>query len=406
MSDLAVCSSPAASTSGDRTGAASAGERWTARARYAWHNSGNATLRRARRVLDSRRPLRTALLSCSSQSGGLSFAYLGLPIGELNVLALLERRRRALTGASPTRGRTSVRWPALRLGEFPDADLVLFGGEDSRVRQLSRQQAFVLPFRVHLVVATDVDVETLRSRISKRERWEFSRNRRLHDWALEEDSSPQALRWFHDHMHVPTMRVRHPEDGRTESIAVAERSILRSGRLFFLRENGNRVAGVLCHHPNERAMLTTRLLGVLDGDPTHYHSGAFKAVYHLLLEWACARRLPAVDFYGTEAFLSKGIFQWKRKFSPSVVLPPNHFSTKRIYLAVRRDSAAVRDFLVANPFLQVTSDARLQPVYFHDATRPTTTAVSAKARGLASTEHVDLDAFFVPSPSPRETSEP
>ncbi|WP_158895677.1 GNAT family N-acetyltransferase [Amycolatopsis anabasis] len=399
MSDLAVHPHPVTGASGHGTGTTPVATQWAARARYVWHNSGSATVRRARRLLDSRRPVRTALLSQGSPISGPSFAYTGLPIGELNVLALLERRRRALTGAASSRVSTSVCWSALRRGEFPDADLVLVGGEDSRVRQLPRRQAFVLPFRVHLVVATDIDAETLRSRISKRERWEFARNRRLYDWEWEEDNSLRALRWFHDHLHVPTMRARHPEDSRTESLVVAERSILRSGRLFFLRENGNRVAGVLCHHPGERAVLTTRLLGVLDGDPAHYDSGAFKAVYHLLLEWACARGLPAVDFYGTEAFLSKGIFQWKRKFFPAVVLPPNHFSTKRIHLTVRRDTAKVRDFLVANPFLQLTPDGRLQPVYFHDTARPITTAVSAKTRDIAPTRHVDLDAFFDHTPT-------
>ncbi len=112
------------------------------------------------------------------------------------------------------------------------------------------------------------------------------------------------------------MRRRHGDRSRTEPARGAH-AILPRGTLLFVTSGGRRVAGVLCHWSPDRRTLTTRLLGVLDGDEQHYADGAFKAVYHLLLRWACARRVPHVDFFGTEAFLSKGIFQWKRKFAPA-----------------------------------------------------------------------------------------
>jgi hypothetical protein len=308
------------------------------------------------------------------------------------VRQLLERRRTALGGGDPRLRNETTSWRDLAEGRFPDADLVLVGAEDDQVRRLPAERAFVAPFRIHLVVDTTDGPEKVHARVSKRERWEFNRNLRERAWELREDDSPEALRFFYERMHVPTMRVRHAEQSRTEAFTVARDQILRSGRLMFVYERGEPVAGVLCHE--RQGTITTRLLGVLDGADEHYDSGAFKAVYHLLLAWAAERGYEAVDFYGTEAFLAKGIFQWKRKFAPHVVLPPNHFRTKRLYVGVRRDTARVRDFLVANPFLEIDDQDRMRPLYFYDADRPSRTDISAKAGSLQPARHVDLDTFL------------
>ncbi|MEZ0076062.1 GNAT family N-acetyltransferase [Planotetraspora sp. GP83] len=362
-----------------------------AAARYHWNNAGNPAARAARRLVDTLGPVRQAVRS-DDPAFDVSLAYAGLPIGHLNVLRLLERRRTALGGGEPLLRTVPVTWPDLRRGRFPEADIVLVGAEEARVRRLPAARAVIAPFRVHLVVDTSGGRDAVRAAISKRERWEFGRNSRHHDWALVEDGSAEALRFFYQRMHLPTMAARHREQSRTEAFTVARDHILRRGRLFFLTEDGRPVAGVLCHESG--GTLTTRLLGVLDGDARHYDSGAFKAVYHLLLGWAADRGVPAVDFYGTEAFVAKGIFQWKRKFGPHVVLPPNHFATKRLYVSVRRDTARVRDFLVANPLLEIGPSGGMRPVYFHDAARAARTEISAKARSLGEARLVDLDEFL------------
>jgi hypothetical protein len=362
-----------------------------AAARYHWNNAGHPLVRAFRSAVDARGGPGPAVLS-DNPGYGLSFAYAGLQIGHLNVRQLLERRRIALGGETPVLRTESVSWPDLVRGFLPDADLVLVGAEKARIRQLPVARAFVAPFRVHLVVDTAKGPEAVRAGISRRERWEFSRNSRSHHWTLREDNSEPAFRFFYDRMHMPTMNVRHADDTRTEEFALARDHILRRGRLMFVVDDGQPVAGVLCHERN--GTITTRLLGVLDGSAEHYESGAFKAAYHLLLTWAAERGYAAVDFYGTEAFLAKGIFQWKRKFAPRVIVPPNHFSTKRLYLAVRRDSERVRDFLVANPFIEIGADGTMRAVYFHDGVRQARTDISAKAGALAAPRHVDLDEFF------------
>jgi hypothetical protein len=361
--------------------------------RYRWNNSPHRAVRRARELVDTHQRLAGAVLSTGTTSGP-ALAYAGLPAGHLNVVRLLERSRASLTGAEPVLAPWPTDWADLRAGRFPDADILLIGAEQRALRQLPTAEAIVAPFRVHLVVDTTVDLPTLRARISKRERWEFNRNRRHHEWRLDEDNSVDAFRHFYHNMHVPTMHTRHSEHARTEAFAVGLRRILRNGRLLFLTQQGRRVAGVLCHQPTPASTLTTRLLGVLDGADEHYDSGAFKALYHLLLEKCVADRTPNVDFFGTEAFVAKGIFQWKRKFSPTVCLPDNHFHTKRLYIRPLRDTPDVRRFLVHNPIIQLTRVGQLEPVYFFDAENPARTSISAKARGLLAPRFIDLDNYF------------
>jgi len=365
--------------------------RTRASARYYWNNASHPFVRRARSAVDACGSPGPAVLS-RDLGPGPSLAYAGLPAGQLNVRQLLERRRTALGGGRPVLCEEPASWPDLARGRFPDADIVLIGAEQTRIGKLPPTRAFVAPFRVHLVVDTGNGPAAVRARTSRRERWEFSRNSRRHQWVLREDNSERALRFFYERMHLPTMRARHAEDTRTEQFSVARDHILRRGRLMFIVDGGVPVAGVLCHERD--GTITTRLLGVLEGNTEHYDSGAFKAVYHLLLQWAAERGYSAVDFYGTEAFLAKGIFQWKRKFAPRVVLPPNHFSTKRLYLTVRRDTGQVRDFLVANPFLEISAAGDMCPVYFYDQARQARTDISAKADGLGAPRHIDLDQFF------------
>jgi len=381
---------PGAGTPGRHGGA------WRALLAYAWNNSPSPLLRAARRQIDGLGAAAPLVLS-RAERDEVSIAYAGLAVGETNLLQLFERQRAAVAGEVAGRTRDRIRWRDLRAGRWPDADLVLIGAERHRIRRLPVERSVRAPFRVHLVVDVDPDPDVQQQRVSKRERWEFRRNRKRYGWSLEQDPSDAALVFFYERMHVPTMRARHGERGRTESITAARHAILRHGTLFFVRAGDDRVAGVLCRWSRDRRTLITRLLGVLDGSDEHYDSGAFKAAYHLVLEWAAVHGVPKVDFFGTEALVSKGIFQWKRKFGPRVVLPDNHFSTKQMYLHVRRDTPAVRDFLVGNPLL-VDTGVALEPVYFTDPDRPARVQISARCPGLPEPRIVDLDDFLGPAP--------
>ncbi|MFE7114593.1 hypothetical protein ACFU99_04115 [Streptomyces sp. NPDC057654] len=137
-------------------------------------------------------------------------------------------------------------------------------------------------------------------------------------------------------------------------------------------------------------------MGVEDGAERHYVSGAFKSIYHLLIGWAAENGVRRLDLQGTEPFLSKGTFQWKRRLGSRVIVPPNHFGDKRLWLQVCQDIPAVRDFLVVNPTLAKTADGLLEAIYFHDEQRPPQFDFSARTPGVDRARHVDLDEYLVP----------
>ncbi len=147
--------------------------------------------------------------------------------------------------------------------------------------------------------------------------------------------------------------------------------------------------------------MTSRLLGVLDGAQEYYAAGALKVMHFLLIRWAGEHGVRQLDFQGTEPFLSKGTYQLKRLFGTRVVLPPNHFGDKRLWLQVRRDTPQVRDFLVSNPFLTMAADGSFDAVYFHDQQRPTRSDYKADSPGVNGIRQVDLDDFFTASPARR-----
>jgi hypothetical protein len=371
-------------------------------ARYAWDNSGDHRLVTGRRLWETVAHRRGWAVASRGEGGAPTIAYAGVPQGLVTILPLLEHHRADRPHGVPSRvGRRASRSDLLRGGRgIDDVDILAVGCDVRQVPRLPRDRSLVLPFRVHLVVDVDGDAESMRQRVSERERWEFARNRRRHGWGWERDDDPRAFEHFYERLHRPTMAMRHGPRTRTESKTVAYECLFRRGPLFFVSEAGRRVAGVLCRWDPGSRTLTTRLLGVLDGDPAHYRSGAFKAVYHLLIEWACSSGVEHIDLHGTEALISKGIFQWKRRFHPRVVLPPNHLAHKRLWLHVRRDSAAVRDFLTANPVLAMTPDGGIEGVYFRDRDRRARTELSCSCPGVRRHREVDLDAFLAPSARP------
>jgi hypothetical protein len=366
------------------------------RMNYFWNNTSAPAARACRGFVDARRPLRHAVLSTDDR-GGPSFCYLGLPAGHLNVLRLLEQQRSRRTGGHSSVTPIELSWSDLRARRFPAADIVLVGAERVALRSLPSEHAMMLPFRVHMVVDTSDDLATVRSRMSRRERRAFTSSRQAHGWKLVEENSTAGFDEFYRTMYLPTLRRRHSENARIESHAAARHCILPHGRLFFLYQHNTRVAGLLCRCSADGRTITTRLLGVDNGDDEHYSSGAAKALYHLLVEQAVDEPVDQVDLFGTEAFMAKGIFQFKRKLGATVVLPENHFSTKALYLAVNRPTSAVREFLCENPVLRLEDEAGLQPVLFRDHRHPVERSAGVTVSGLPAPQEVDLDAFLGPA---------
>ncbi len=317
-----------------------------------------------------------------------------MPHGIGKVQQTLEARREAAGAATTAIRQTTVRRAELFGGALPPADLVTVGCSAGQVSALPRRSALVLPFRMHFMVDLSGGRGEWRRAVSRRERQWFSARRNERDWALEVPTDEAAFWFFYRQMHLPTMRSRHGERTRSEPEDSALECLFRRGVLAFATVNGKRVAGVLCHRSRNGTTLTVRLLGVLDGAKEMYDIGALKAIYHLLLEWADGNGYRRLDLGGTEAWLSPGLYQWKRRFAPRVVLAPNHLGRLRVWFHARRDTAAVRDFLVANPVLEIVGNGEFGAVYFHDECRPARLDLAFACPNVREYRTVHLDDFL------------
>ncbi|MFE2169869.1 GNAT family N-acetyltransferase [Streptomyces sp. NPDC059447] len=382
-------------------------------ATYQWRNSGNPLLTFARTTWDTRAA--AVFPSVTSHLGGMSVSYAGLAEGIAYTLEFTELRREG-DGESAVRTTTTVRGAELRdPSRLAETDIAIVGTSAAGARRLPRTASLIVPMRVHFVIDFDRADDsragdgagsgedrggraTSRPQISKRERAQFRSGLRRHAWTWAEERAPERFDAFYDRVYRATMLKRHGARERTESKEVSYEVLFRRGRMFFLAEDGEPVGGALCHWDRRSGTLTLRLLGVLDGSQRHLDSGAFKAIYHFLIGWCADNGVRRLDFQGTEPFLSKGTYQWKRRFGTSVILPPNHFGKKRLWLQVRRDTPEVRDYLVANPMLAENDNGCLEAVYFHDAERPARLDYAANSPGVAGIRHVDLDEFLAALP--------
>ncbi|MEV7012370.1 GNAT family N-acetyltransferase [Streptosporangium sp. NPDC051022] len=381
---------------------------WT-QLRYRWA-SGTGTWAQARQWLASAPGRRFENRRFGTAEHLLSIVYQGFPEGLIYVMPYLRDQQVALAGtvnqADPVDGvdvadvadtvdGAPVSWRGVRRSAHaPEADILVVGCSRRRALGLPRERSVLLPFRVHMLLDVVGDAETMHRSVSANERRQFARLRREHGWTCEIGTRVDDLRFFYDRMHLPTMATRHGEETRSTDWDIALRALFRRGMVLFVREGGRRVAGVLCRLEDDGRTLRMRLLGVLDGDEAHYRSGAVKAVYYLTMEWAAGNGVTRIDFSGGDPFPGKGVFQFKRRFHPTIAHPADHFGDRRVYVQVARDTAAVRDFLVATPMFTVDDSDRLVATHFFDGVRPPRRSVRADGPGVHASRDVDLDVFL------------
>ncbi|MDU8998714.1 hypothetical protein [Streptomyces mirabilis] len=79
-----------------------------------------------------------------------------------------------------------------------------------------------------------------------------------------------------------------------------------------------------------------------------------------------------MDLSGSVPFLSRGVYQTKRKAHPHVVIADLPVRHVRYRLVVRREAVAARDFLTSNPFpaMRDGKSGNLEGICLMDAQRP------------------------------------
>jgi hypothetical protein len=335
-----------------------------------------------------------------SEIGGLSVLYAGLRDGLRYTLDFTEQSRQRDAGEIVIRRSFTIApRSGKRLALTTGADVLIIGTSRRRARRMPPHSSLIIPLRVHFVVDCEVDTDSMLSRISKGVRRDVRQQSRKHDWRFSVERDAATFDYFYDRMYAPTMAARYGSRARTEGKASAYECLYRSGVLFILADAGEPVAGHLCHWNPKYKVLTSRLLGVLDGGEDQYAASVVKVMYYLMIEWAAKNQVRQLDLQGTEPFLSKGTYQMKRRFGSRVVYPPNHFGDKRLWLQVLHDTDSVRDFLVANPVVVENSRGSLDVIYFFDRHRPPRADLQSESPGIEQIRRVDLDEFLSGTPA-------
>ncbi len=356
--------------------------------RHRWHHSPAPAWRGLHELTDRLRP---AIRADSRARDGLcTLSYLGLADGLQHALPFFEDPSAERTVSRRARPRTAG------LGE-----LVLVGDFAGRPGTASERAAwgtpvFQAPLRVHYRVPVPEEEEHVLSRMNKKDRQRVSSAGRRYGWKLRvvdgREGDTAELDFFLSRMHLPTMHARHEGWVRAEDAEIA-RYLYARGLVFLLHAGADTVAGVLGHWADDGS-LVLRLAGVLDGDQQHYRSSAQLGLYVEVLRWAARHRVPAAEFSGSRPFVSEGLFQFKRKLRPEIVLPASHFRGKQLRAYVHRDTPGVRDLLVANPVISAEPDGSLHVVYFYDAQRQARSDLAWQAEGIAGARRVDLDRLL------------
>ncbi|WP_028624141.1 hypothetical protein [Pseudomonas sp. Ant30-3] len=201
---------------------------------------------------------------------------------------------------------------------------------------------------------------------------------------------------FYRSMHVPTMQTRYGCHARSVPEEKAYLDLFKRGVLFRISLKGEWVAGSVSQIDGATRTLNARLIGVKNGATIYRSNGAQNYVYHSILEWASGQpSIDCVDFQGCEPFLSKGTFQYKKRFGAMAVIPENAFGAWRLLIRAKMESSSVRQFLINNPLIGVDGAGHLQAQYFFDSQHKARLDIPCASKGIASEILHNLDQWHV-----------
>lgn len=261
------------------------------------------------------------------------------------------------------------------------------------VQEFQRHGDIVGVSRIHQKVEVSAGWEHVLGQLSHREnkrRIQSIRQGFDFDVSLEDED----FFAFYRSMHLPTMSARYGPFARSVQEQVAYQDLFKRGMLFRVHLHDEWVAGSVSQVDTSTRTLNARLIGVKGGAAIYRESGAQNFVYHAILEWASNQSLiDFVDFQGCEPFLSKGTFQYKKRFGAQAFIPDNAFGQWRILIRSPTFCASSRQFLINNPLIGLDAEGRLQAQYFYDADHEIRSDIPFESKGIHNHVSHNLDQW-------------
>ncbi len=233
-----------------------------------------------------------------------------------------------------------------------DSDLVIIEASQHLTRRLPAQGAVALPFRLQHIVYLQKEWAEVWHNFRSSARKQDVRLVKKFGYEYQLSRNPADVEAFYHTMYVPTTVDRHGELASVSSLENLHR-FFQHGFLLQIKRDGRPVSGAICSVHG--SLVNLAMTGVLEADGQLMREGAIAAIYYFLLLWAHGAGHQTVNLGFCWPFLKDGIFQFKRKWGATAMIPPREY--KHIWLKVQRDTPAVREFLRNNPCV-VTNKAR------------------------------------------------
>ena len=248
---------------------------------------------------------------------------------------------------------------------FPcDVDAVLVSCDRFYQRWLLNVGLFVFPHMVDMVLDVSDSFDVFYKKSNNSAKSDMKKVDKQ-GYSYEVFSDVDRLRFFYDRMYLPLIASRY-----------ADAPVFRPPFLFFKwlhligyrlllvkDETGEYVSGCYFHVKGDLGSL--RYNGVIDGDLGLIRKGVESAIYCFFIVHAKDQTLNVLDFGGVRPFFNDGLFFYKRKWGMTV----EHSDLVKEIFGVRlvNGSGPLKQFLIRNPFIGITSKNELVGFVFVDA---------------------------------------
>jgi hypothetical protein len=326
----------------------------------------------------------------AADGAALRTAYIGTEEGLTYIAPFVEDL--LLSGQQPGQRQAVGTDEAAALWRATDADLSMLVVPAAMATALAMPGDIRAVARIHQVVDTSQGLAHVHAAMSSRER-KRAAQAAADGYSYDISHDDAHFHTFYRTMHAPTMNVRYGDRARSVEEGKALETLFHAGALFRIFKSGEWVAGSVGQIDAARRTLNSRLIGVLAGDDRFRLEGAQNYVYHAILDWAAGEAsIDRVDFQGCEPFLTKGTFQYKKRFGTSAEIPDNRLGGLRLLIRARLERPAVREFLINNPVLVQNAAGELMANYFFDGRTPPRKDIPFASPGIVGAVFRDLDA--------------
>jgi hypothetical protein len=283
-----------------------------------------------------------------SGAGLLTVSYAGFEYAKAYLKSIL-----FVEGPTERRIEPIPIWRLDRLVDSSDADMSYIVADKRLIDKLPKRNALVLPYRTRLRLDVRGEWEEVVQRFHRNARRYELRKLKKYAYTYQTSHRDTDFEMFYHTMYLPTMSKRHGELATLLSWEEAYQYFKR-GVLLLIQRDDRCVAGVTCYP--ERKVLIAIIIGVLDGNEQLMEEVAMAAGYYSCIHWAHQHGYEDVDFWGSRPYLTN-LFLYKRKWGVAVGIPSD--MPQRIWLKIRRDTPAVRQFLQDNPCITLDDTGKL-----------------------------------------------